>query len=286
MRPHAVWCIPIDHAACSIVSPRLSRSRFTLAANAAAARGLLALAGTWADSHSLTRNEKRAAAVYAHDDGPDRRQGMSFPPADRKSTHEPAASSFRLRAVPYLSDMAEDVRSEIEGATDGQLGQIIESARAMVAEQFQIAERYDRKARYQAASAGAFFAVVQAIVINAITRTDLSSSWKVTLATFAVPAALLTVGAFIAAADAWRTQKEKDLPIPDLRELVESISRGDEHALRTLAGHCLNLAEARKAANKQRLSRVKKVAATALLSIILTGIELVLIFVALANLNG
>lgn len=182
--------------------------------------------------------------------------------------------------------MAEDVHSEIEGAMDGRLGQIIDSARAMVAEQFQIAERYDRKARYQAASAGAFFAVVQAIVINAITRTGLSTSWKVTLATLAIPSALLTVGAFMAAADAWKTQKEKDLPIPDLRELVEKISRGDEHALRTLAGHYLNLAEARKAANQQRLSRVKSVAGAALLSITLTGLELILIFVALANLNG
>lgn len=201
--------------------------------------------------------------------------------------HRAALRRRRSRSgVPYLSGMAEDVRSEIATAMDGRLGQIIDSARAMVAEQFQIAERYDRKARYQAASAGAFFAVVQAIAINAITRTDLSSTWKGTLATLAVPSALLTVGAFIMAAESWKTQKERDLPIPDLRELVESISRGDEHALRTLAGHYLNLAELRKAANKQRLSRIKKVAAAALLSIILTGIELVLIFVALANLNG
>jgi hypothetical protein len=182
--------------------------------------------------------------------------------------------------------MAEDIRSEIQGATDGGLGQVTESARAMVSEQFQIAERLDRKARYQAGSAGAFFAVVQAVAINAITRTDLSNGWKVTLATFAVPSALLTIGAFIAAAGAWRTQGEKDLPIPDLRALVDSISLGDENGPRELAHHYLNLAEQRRIGNAKRLTTLRKVAAAAIISIVLTGIELVLVFVALANVNG
>lgn len=108
--------------------------------------------------------------------------------------------------------MAEDIHAEQVVRRDNDPGQVIESARSMVGEQFQIAERLDRKARYQAATAGAFFAVVQAVAINAITSAGLSKGWIATLASAAVPAGLMTVAALLAAADAWRTQLGKICP--------------------------------------------------------------------------
>jgi hypothetical protein len=153
----------------------------------------------------------------------------------------------------------------------------------MVSEQFQIAERLDRKARYQVASAGAFFAVVQAIAVNAITRAGLPHDWTAALAVVALPPALLTIGAFVTAANAWRTQTEDDLPVADLREMTDRIQRGDNLALRELAHHYLNLVERRRVGNETRVERVKKTSAAAILSIGLSGLELVLIFVALSN---
>ena len=145
--------------------------------------------------------------------------------------------------------VTEEIHAEQVAGSSKDLGQVIESARSMVGEQFQIAERLDRKARYQAATAGAFFAVVQAVAINAITGADISTEWIGTLAAFAIPGGLMTIASVLAAADAWRTQLEKDLPIPDLRAMVDGISLGDENALRELAHHYLNLAEKRRAGN-------------------------------------
>ena len=151
-----------------------------------------------------------------------------------------------------LSGMAnEDLDLMAEG-TWRDISEVVEAARAMVGEQFQIAERLDRKARYQVATAGAFFAVVQAIAVNAITNASLSDGWIATLAAAAVPAALLTIGALITAASAWRTQIEADLPIADLRELTDRLQRGDDQALRDLAHHYLNLVDDRRAKNVTR----------------------------------
>jgi hypothetical protein len=163
-----------------------------------------------------------------------------------------------------------------------EMGQVIESARSMVNEQFQIAERLDRKVRYQVATSGAFFAVVQAIALNAITGADLSTSWITTLAAFALPSAFLTIGALAAASRAWKTQIEHDLPVADLRDLIDRIQRGDDLALRELAHHYVNVAEERREGNKQRVKRVRKAADAALMSVGLTGVELVLIFISLA----
>lgn len=182
----------------------------------------------------------------------------------------------------WLVDMAERIRDGLEGTT-GDFAQVIESARAMVGEQFQISERLDRKARYQAGTAGAFFAVVQAVAINAITNAGLSETWIVTLAALAVPAGLMTIASVLAAADAWRTQVERDLPIPDLRAMVDGIAVGDENAPRELAHHYLNLAESRRAGNVGRVRRVKKAAAAAIISIVLTGLELIMVFIALTQ---
>jgi hypothetical protein len=164
--------------------------------------------------------------------------------------------------------------------------QVIESARSMVEEQFRISERLDRKVRYQAGTAGAFFAVVQAVVVNAAVRAQGLDDWTTTLAIFAVPATLITIGAFVAATGAWRTQTEKDLPIQDLRAMVEGVSHGDENTSRNLAFHYLNLAEQRRIGNAERLNRVRRVADITLLSIVLTGAELALVFVGLANHRG
>jgi hypothetical protein len=181
-----------------------------------------------------------------------------------------------------VGPMAKDVDARVAEA-DKDLGQVIESVRSMVGEQFQIAERLDRKARYQVGSAAAFFAVVQAAAINAITGAELSKSWIVTLAAVAVAAGLMTVASVLAAADAWRTQTEKDLPIPDLRAMVDSISLGDANASRELAHHYINLAEKRKAGNAERIKRVKRAAGAAIVSIGLTGLELIMVFIALAQ---
>jgi hypothetical protein len=204
-------------------------------------------------------------------------EGALCGPAQRWYTRFETGSGSRIVSV-----MAEEIRESLEG-TAGDFAQVIESARAMVGEQFQIAERLDRKARYQAATAGAFFAVVQAVAINAITGAGLTKSWIVTLAAVAVPAGLMTIASVLAAADAWRTQIEKDLPIPDLRAMVDGIALGDENAPRELAHHYLNLAEKRRAGNAARLPRVKKAAAAALISIGLTGLELIMVFIALTQ---
>lgn len=170
------------------------------------------------------------------------------------------------------------------GAVDGDLGEIIESARAVVAEQFQIAERLDRKARYQVGSAGAFFAVVQAVAVNAITSNGLSGEWPTTLAIIAVPAALITVGAFLAAAEAWRTQPEGDLPLEKVRSMIGPGTPEQHRKDREwLANLYLTLAQTRRDGNALRLQNVKRTTAAALISVALTGLELVLIFVALAH---
>lgn len=180
-------------------------------------------------------------------------------------------------------DMAEGARTEQASEADKDLSQLIESVRSMVAEQFQIAERLDRKARYQVGTSGAFFAVVQAAAINAITSADLSTGWIVALAAFGLSAGFMTIASLISASDAWRTQTEKDLPIPDLRQMVDNIVLGRDEPRRELAHHYINLAERRKAGNVERIKRVKRAAGAATVSIGLTGLELIMVFIALAH---
>jgi hypothetical protein len=172
------------------------------------------------------------------------------------------------------------------GGDAERLGRVIDSARSMVGEQFQIAERLDRKVRYQVATAGAFFAVVQAVAVNAITAGEALDGWTVTLAAFAVPSALLTVGAFAIATVAWRTQAERDLPIGELREMVDADPNTARDPSLDLAFHYLNLAEERRRGNARRLEWVRRVADVTTLSIVLTGVELILLLIGLASQRG
>jgi hypothetical protein len=161
------------------------------------------------------------------------------------------------------------------------LGQLVETSRAMVAEQFQIAERLDRKARYQVATAGAFFAVVQALAVNAIGNAGLSDGWVATLGALALPPAFLTLAALIATSHAWRTQDEKDLPLVELRAIVDRVQRDDDLAMRELAHHYLNLVEARRGQNAAREAEVRRAAAATQLALVFIGLELLMVFIAL-----
>lgn len=160
--------------------------------------------------------------------------------------------------------------------------EIVETARSMLAEQFQIAERLDRKARYQVATSGAFFAVVQALAVNAIVNGQLSSNWATGIAALAAVAGLLAVGGLIATSHAWRTVEERDLPLADLRDLTDRIQRGDEFAVRDLAHHYLNLVEERREQNADRERDVGRAVGAVQLALVISGIELVSIFVALS----
>jgi len=153
----------------------------------------------------------------------------------------------------------------------------------MVAEQFQIAERLDRKARFQVATAGAFFALVQALAVNTILNADLTDGWIATLGALALPPALLTIGALVATARAWQTQAEKDLPLDKLRSLAERMQIDDELALRELAHHYLNLVEERRLSNATREQRVRQATGATQLALFFIGAELVVLFIALTT---
>jgi len=170
--------------------------------------------------------------------------------------------------------------------TATELAQAIETARSMVNEQFQIAERLDRKARYQAATAGGFFAVVQAVALNAITGASLSKGWIGTLAAFAIASACFAIASVAAASRAWVTQGEKDIPLADLRNIIDRMERREGQNLWELAHHYANVAADRREKNRERLKRVKKAGDTAILSVALTALQLILIFVALSVTNG
>jgi hypothetical protein len=170
--------------------------------------------------------------------------------------------------------------------TATELVQAIETARSMVGEQFQIAERLDRKARYQAATSGAFFAVVQAVALNAITGASLSKGWIGTLAAFAIASACFAIAAVAAASRAWVTQDEKDIPLADLRDIIDRMERGEDRTLWELAHHYANVAADRREKNGERLKRVKKAGDAAILSIALTALQLILVFVALSVTYG
>lgn len=104
--------------------------------------------------------------------------------------------------------------------THEDLKHIANAAQAAIAQEFQITERLEGKARNQVSVAGAWFAVAQAVSGVALGVAALGKGWVVALGILAAIGAGTLIWLIIASRGVWRLYEEKEIGSKALDELL------------------------------------------------------------------
>lgn len=127
---------------------------------------------------------------------------------------------------------------------------VVESARALAAEEYNRAERLDRKALNLATVIGAFFSLSQIVVVNVIDQVPESKHDDLRLfGIAAVALAALSVGLALAVFLPWR---ERNFPAEHLTALLGGAEKQSPTVARNLVMTYKATAESRRSANKWR----------------------------------
>ncbi len=172
------------------------------------------------------------------------------------------------------------------GAT--QLSILLDAATAIIDEEFKRSERLDAKSRNMITVAGAFFAVVQAVVAALInetlgaTETQAASSLVPWLA---AAGGIATIGlgiAFTWSYEAWRLRNDEALKVKTIRDYRDAAYAGNPAVGAKLVDAYAKIADDRRAVNAERAVAVDKAAIACGIAMLLIGTELVLAFIAVA----
>ncbi|NLG66021.1 MAG: hypothetical protein GX537_10495 [Actinobacteria bacterium] len=175
-----------------------------------------------------------------------------------------------------------------DGGSATQLSILLDAAMAIIDEEFKRSERLDAKSRNMITVAGAFFAVVQAVVATLVnetlgeTATQSASSLVLWLM---VAAGVATIGLGIAFAwsyEAWRLRDDEALGVKTIQDYREAAYAGNPAVGAKLVDAYARIAEDRRRVNAERADAVHKAAIACGLAMLLIGTELVLAFVAVA----
>lgn len=115
---------------------------------------------------------------------------------------------------------------------------VLEVARGQVAQEFQIAERLDNKARNQVALAGTWYALAQVIAGIAFRLHPPASTWSVLIGVFASFAAFAVAMTMLHSYRVWQLRVERDFTpdaIKDMLDDAEADRPVIEAAIRTYA---------------------------------------------------
>lgn len=169
-----------------------------------------------------------------------------------------------------------------------QLSILLDAATALIDEEFKRSERLDAKSRNMVTVAGAFFAVVQAVVVGFInetlgaTATQPASPFILWLA---IAAGVATLGLGIALVwsyEAWRLRDDETLRVKTIRDYRDAAYEGNPVVGAKLVDAYARIAEKRREVNEERAKAVDAAAIACIIAMLLIGTELVLAFVAVA----
>jgi hypothetical protein len=184
-----------------------------------------------------------------------------------------------------------------------QLAVLLETARALVAEEFQRSERLDAKARHQLTVVGALFAVVMATtagVLNALLSVGAGSHRGVlgvlldgsvtatvapwvypTLGAFALASIVCLLFALLASARVWRTREQDALDPATIKEYVAYAERANLGVSKRLIEAYADILADRREKNKQRKDHLRTASFLAVLAGVASLALLAAVFIAL-----
>jgi hypothetical protein len=143
-----------------------------------------------------------------------------------------------------------------------QLGLLLDSARAMMDEEFQRAERIENKSRNQFTVIGAYFAVVMATtagVLNVLVANHQKlQAWvppSVGGTALASTIAIFVAGGY--SFRAWRTRKQDALDASTIRDYVPWAERGNVAVVKQLIEAFTGILDDRRAQNASRVKDLK-----------------------------
>jgi hypothetical protein len=111
--------------------------------------------------------------------------------------------------------------------TDGsRLDKVLEVAEGAIAEQFQISERLDSKARGQLTIAGAWFAVVQTVARSAFDIRGLDDRWITWIIITAAAGGAALIATMVLSSRVWRLRTESGIAPNGLIQMANDARRG------------------------------------------------------------
>jgi hypothetical protein len=205
-----------------------------------------------------------------------------------------AATGLRIRVFATMSNMAESPSdiparaAERPEASATQLTILLSAATSTIDEEFKRSERLDAKSRNQITVTAAFFAVVQAVVVNLIDGalgphgSHPRSSFVTWLAiTGAVAGAALVFAAFVSY-HSWKLRDDPALGLGTIRNYLDAARQGNPAVGAKLVEGYATIAEGRRENNERRAIALDRAGWACALTMLFIGIELVLAFVAVA----
>jgi len=169
-----------------------------------------------------------------------------------------------------------------------QLSILLDAATALIDEEFKRSERLDAKSRNMVTVAGAFFAVVQAVVVGFINETlgaTATQGASPFILWLAVAAGVATLGLGIALVwsyEAWKLRSDETLKVKTIRDYRDAAYEGNPVVGAKLVDAYAWIAEKRREVNEERAKAVDAAAIACMGAMALIAAELALAFVAVA----
>ncbi|HEY5815815.1 MAG TPA: hypothetical protein VIS95_05685 [Solirubrobacterales bacterium] len=160
--------------------------------------------------------------------------------------------------------------------------ELVATARALADDEFNRAERFDRKALNLATVVGAFYSLSQIVVFGALgTKGFVPTSWHdelLAVGIIATVGAALSVGASLMV---FRARGEASGPLERLQPWLAAVRRGeDQRVTDQIILTYKTIAETRRASNGVRTTWYKRAAFFAYIAVVATAVELALILIA------
>lgn len=160
--------------------------------------------------------------------------------------------------------------------------ELVATSRALADDEFNRAERFDRKALNLATVVGAFYSLSQIVVFGALGTADfVPDSWHERLlivGLVATVAAALSVGASLMV---FRGREEAGGPLDRLQPWLAALRRGEgQRVADQIVLTYKTIAETRRASNTERTTWYKRATFFAFFAVAATAIELGMILVA------
>lgn len=182
-----------------------------------------------------------------------------------------------------MSEVREIIGDTPTGREPPEVAHVLNTARALADEEFNRAERFDRKALNLATIVGAFFSLSQIVVVSALSAEslDLGGSTVAWLRWVGVAATLLAGLAVGTCLLIFRVRKERTADLDDVRPFLTAAQRGNSDVTGRLVLISVEIAKDRREVNAIRTSLYRKASWLALFAVAATACELALVLFAI-----
>ena len=202
------------------------------------------------------------------------RAGRGSPWAESSGPGAPGArATLPLAMTPSQDDL------DLAKQDRDEMNFVLDAGRDALAQEFQVAERLDSKARGQMTFAGAWFAIVQAVAGVAL-RDPLSTGWSAAVVGSAATAAVALAWCFYRHHEVWKLRPETGFNSDAIHAFGEWAADKHTDLAGTLVGYYERILRERQKQNSARATAFDEAGGAWFLAIGLTLIELMVALVA------